>query len=221
MVIMVSIHFICEWSKIHVSRHFERVGLAIMERRKRENNRGTALFVAIVVCAIVMVFSLALLSLSYSVFSGEIEKTSSLAMREMVKSFGKTIQGELSVTGEEGSLADMIRQKISLGTWESGVREYYALTPKEAEGELGNLASMCEVCFYWENEKPVEGNMDETVEKTGEEADVYIDGDVYLHVIISCDDGRERYVWEDRYLLDRGQGTWTWILEQRGVSVDE
>lgn len=195
--------------------------MAIMERRKRENNRGTALFVAIVVCAIVMVFSLALLSLSYSVFSGEVEKTSSLAMREMVKSFSKTIQGELSLSGEEGSLAETIRQKIRSNTWESGVREYYTIAPKETSGELSNLTSMCEVCFYWENEKPVEGNMDETVEKTGEEADVNIDGDVYLHVVISCDDERERYVWEDRYLLDRGQGTWTWILEQRGVSVDE
>lgn len=121
-----------------------------MGKRIEKDNRGTALFVAIVVCAIVCVFSLALLSLSYSVFVGEAEKKTSLAGQEMSKMASRLIEKELSSGTDESILSYYIKEGITAGTWECGEKLPFMLGADSSKEQLNQLAASIHVYFIWE-----------------------------------------------------------------------
>lgn len=198
---------------------------------------------AIVVCAIVCVFSLALLSLSYSVFAGEVGKKSSLAEREMTKSIAGMIEQKLSDASDISDLSGYIRQKIQSGTWESGERLSYHLASDSTVEELNKQMSLCRIVLYWEEtgekisneivekteeeadvniEETEQGSEAETTDKTDEDSDEGITEETgkRLHVRIICDDGNEQYIWEDIYTLSIVDGKWVWYPEKRGALTD-
>lgn len=144
----------------------------------KEENRGSAMIVAIVVSMVVVVFSLSLLLVSYALFSSSVRRVTQNQCRELSKTISIEIEKELTtpaytsfdmqkkdVTDGKNLLWQYLRYNVCQGNWpyyesesttghdEKAAYRYFTLAA--TGGDTTKYAAMADdisVCIYWEND---------------------------------------------------------------------
>ena len=144
----------------------------------KEENRGSAMIVAIVVSMVVVVFCLSLLLVSYALFSSSVRRLTQNQCRELSKTISIEIEKELTtpaytsfdmqkqdVTDGKNLLWQYLRYNVCQGNWpyyesesstdhgEKAAYRYFTLAA--TGGDTTKYAAMADdisVCIYWEND---------------------------------------------------------------------
>ena len=144
----------------------------------KEENRGSAMIVAIVVSMVVVVFCLSLLLVSYALFSSSVRRVTQNQCRELSKTISIEIEKELTtpaytsfdmqkqdVTDGKNLLWQYLRYNVCQGNWpyyesesstdhgEKAAYRYFTLAA--TGGDTTKYAAMADdisVCIYWEND---------------------------------------------------------------------
>jgi hypothetical protein len=179
------------------------------KHKKRQQNQGTAMIVAIVVGLVVMVFTLSLLLVSYSLFSSAVRQSTQTKCRELAKSLNNELRQEL-LTPDYSSFADMKDKAgsennlwfyIRCNLWQGDMWPYYK------DGESGHgvddsyryftldtsdfdgMADKILVTVYWE--------IDSDNPKSETDKNLTL-----LHVITEVEKNEEVYSVETKYELN-------------------
>lgn len=145
--------------------------MRLLRKKKGQKNQGSAMIVAVVVGVVLMVFSLSLLLLSYSLFSSVTSKSSQIQCRELAKSVNQRLKEELTTTayssydeqtqkaGSENALWFYLRYNLWQNNWpyynegELGhtETESYKYFTIETDGTtLNGVADQILITMYWE-----------------------------------------------------------------------
>ena len=201
-------------------------------RISKDNNRGAALMVAVVIIGILMVFTLSLLLVTYSLYSSQNKNAAGTRNSEAANTFSVALTTELEKKQSDSELWRYLRFNIcNRGTWpyykpglaghgETEAFRYFDLnynfvskyfdTPSTTEQDplsgLEGFPGKMKLCIYWR----VPANKDDVAETYAESL---YDGanktGVRLYIEVICETGSQSYVVKNEYILtedDFGSG---------------
>jgi hypothetical protein len=175
-------------------------------RRKRQQNQGVAMIVAMVVGVVLMVFALSLLLISYTLFSSAVRQSSQTKCRELAKSLNRELQLELTtpnygsyeeqmeaINQKENNFWSYLRYNVWQDSWPSYDEEnidpdcyrYFTMDASEFDSMVDSVM----VTLYWEKDT------EEADSEANEKANTI------LHVKIEAKKGESAYISEAEYEL--------------------
>ncbi|MBP5608064.1 MAG: hypothetical protein J6X66_07330 [Lachnospiraceae bacterium] len=170
----------------------------------KSDNRGVAMMVCITIIAILMIFCLSLLSVTYSLYSSQNNSMQQEKNAEAAKSLAMAIRQDLTADTEDSLLSRYLRYNIVAESdalvdpgevwphYEAGVsgheekdaKRYFTLQ-KSDYADIKGKPSDIGVCMWWT--LPAEDDVNDSVE---------------LYVEVKCRSGSQSYVILSRYALE-------------------
>lgn len=179
-----------------------------MKKKTLAKKDGSALLVAIIIMAVVMMLSLALMLVSFNLYATASRQQNMAQCKELAQSLSKELRSEVTIPPFD-SYADQraayeagrypiwfyLRYNIWQSSWVSYDAElpgqtakfahrYFKLTPSDSASDAAQLMDNISILMYWEAE--------EGADKT----------DTELIVQVSCEKGKQKSVITTTYVLN-------------------
>jgi hypothetical protein len=196
-----------------------------MEKRRFSDNRGVATLFTVIVSTIIMTFCLALLLVSYGLYTSSLKSRNrekcralSISLTKELKesltsvSFDDKVSEDRAKASGEDNLWFYLRDNLNESTW-----------PSYKSGSTNGNHETSDRIFDIESNGVLDGgNVTVTMYWTNDESDED-DEEIYLYVRVESTMGAQKYSLTSRFLLDAdesyddGSGEkWIWQYEGRG-----
>ena len=174
------------------------------------NNKGTAMMVAIIVIAVVMIFTFSLMLVTYTLYASQSKKAASLRNKEAANSLSLAIREELQSPEayKNSALWRYLRCNIyQSATWpyykkdvENHTSEYafrYFDLKKNANYNIDGFPGSIKLCMYWCIPEDTVVSDDEELSQLA----INRKKDSYLFIEVICNTGGQTYSIKDKYKM--------------------